>query len=157
MPTAFKRFAILTTEQKPAQCAINGKPSPTQHKRAPKSEQFEFLGKMYVVQQNPRELREFIGNVQKIDTSMGTLSAVTSVSGLHVYCREMARRMPDWLCGSDQLRRLMRRHAVPHCVRKLWLRVEGLWRTTAAGRSFTPAGLTSQDFAKCLDDLQLRG
>ena len=55
-----KRFAILTKEQKPAKCARNGKSRPTQHKRASKSEQFEFLGKMYVVQQNPRELQEFV-------------------------------------------------------------------------------------------------
>ena len=41
-------------------------------------------------------------------------------------------------------------------MRKLRLRAEGLWRTTAAGRSFTPAGLKSEDFAKFFNDLSLK-
>ena len=46
-------------------------------------------------------------------------------------------------------------------MRKLWLRVErlcdkGAWRTTAAGRSFTPAGLQSHDFKKLFDNPSLK-
>ena len=79
------------------------------------------------------------------NASIGTLPAVSSASGFHVYCLAMASRMPGWFGGSDGLLQ----YVVPHCVRKLWLRVEGLWRTTAAGRSFTPAGY--------FDNSRLRG
>ena len=85
------------------------------------------------------------------------LSAVSSVSGFHVCCLAMASRMPGWFGGSDGLLQ----YVVPHCVRKLWLRVErlcdkGAWSTTTAGRSYTPAGLKSDDFAKFFDNLSLK-
>ena len=88
---------------------------------------------------------------------MGTLPAASRASGFHVYCLAMASRMPWWFGGSDGLLQ----YVVPHCVRKLWLRAEGLcdegaWRTTAAGRSSTPAGLKSEDFAKFFDNLSLK-
>ena len=111
---------------------------------ASESDQFLYEGNTYAVQQNPRELQEFVEKVQAFDVSMGTLSAVSSVDGFRLYCLAMASRMPGWFGGSDG----MLQYIVPHCVRKLWLRVGGLWRTTAAGRSFTPAGLKSQDCAK---------
>ena len=134
-----------------------GKPRPTQHNRASESEQFLYEGETYAVQQNPRELQEFVETVQGFDASMGTLSAVSSVSGFDVYCLAMASRMPGWFGGSDGLLQ----YVVPHCVRKLWLRVEklcdkGAWHTTDAGRSFTPAGLKSEDFAKFFDKLPLK-
>ena len=88
---------------------------------------------------------------------MGTLAAVSSVSGFRLYCLAMASRMPRWLGGSDSLLQ----YVVPHCVRKLWLRVErlcdkGAWSTTTAGRSYTPAGLKSGEFAKFFDYLSLK-
>ena len=84
--------------------------------------------------------------MQGFDASMGPLSAVSSVQQVHVYCLAMARRMPDWLRGSDS----MRKYVVPHCMRKLWMRVQGLcdqgaWRTAAAGSSGTPAGLNAKN------------
>ena len=64
--------------------------------------------------------------------------------------------MTGWLGGSDSLLQ----YVVPHCVRKLWMRVEslcgkGAW-CTDAGRSFTPAGLTSHNFAKLFDNPSLQ-
>ena len=112
---------------------------------------------MYAVQQEPYELQQFVKQVQDFDVSMGCLKAVRSVDAFRTYCLSMASRMPEWLGGSDCLLQ----YVVPHCVRKLWLRVErlcdkGAWRTTAAGRSFTPAGLKSEDFAKFFYNLSLK-
>ena len=55
-----KRFAILRKEQPPAKRARKDEPRPTQHNRASGSEQFLYEGKTYAVQQNPRELQEFV-------------------------------------------------------------------------------------------------
>ena len=157
-----KRFGILREEQPPKEqpCgkrAKKSKPDPTQHNRASESEQISWEGKKYAVQENPPELQEFVENAQAFDASMGTLSAVSSVSGFHVYCLAMASRMPSWFGGSDGLLQ----YVVPHCVRKLWLRVEklcgkGAWSINAAGRLFTPAGLQSRDFAKFWDNISLK-
>ena len=157
-----KRFGILREEQPPEEQprvrrARRCKLGPTQHKRASGSEQFLYDGKTYAVQKNLRELQEFVKGVQGFDASMGTLSAVSSVSVFHVYCLAMASRMTRWFGGSDSLQQ----YVVPHCVRKLWMQVErlcdkGAWRTTAAGRSFTPAGLKSEDFANVFANLSLK-
>ena len=112
---------------------------------------------MYNVEEEPRELQQFVEQVQAFDVSMGCLKAVRSVDAFRAYCLSMASRMPDWLGGSD----CMRQYVVPHCVRKLWLRVEGLcvknaWDTTADGRSFTPSGLRLEEFTKFFDNLPLK-
>ena len=65
--------------------------------------------------------------------------------------------MTRWFGGSDSLQQ----YVVPHCVRKLWLRVEKLcvkdaWDTTAEGRAFTPSGLRLEEFTKFFDNLPLK-
>ena len=60
-----KRFGILREEQPPEEQprvkrARKSKLGPTQHNRASGCEQFVYEGKTYAVQQNPRELQEFV-------------------------------------------------------------------------------------------------
>ena len=78
--------------------------------------------------------------LQRFEDAMGTLSEVSCVKDFQVYCKAMAACLQRCFGGSDDLLK----YVVSHCVRKLWLRVEGLcdkgaWRTAVAGRSCTPA------------------
>ena len=154
-----KRFGILKEVQPPQgqPCVKRARTASTQLNPGAESEQLFYGGRWFAVQRNPCELQEFVKNLQAFDATMGSLSAVSSVHDLRVYCMAMASRMPQWLGGSDGLKQ----YVVPHCVRKFWLRIEGLcdkgaWSTDAAGRSFTPAALKSAAFAKFFENISLK-